>query len=177
MRQRHHPTPNKSTRYSDLWLIIVLAAVLFAFMYGGYRIYQAHQLATTHQHPRPLLTTANPSDHKTASRNSKPNHDIKFDFYSMLSKSKIARSTPNTAPISDQSFRLQAAAVQNQTAAVLLKQKLEDLGYPAAIQVNPTQPGWYKVVIGPYGSANAARKDKNRLLNQNVTTFLLNPTT
>lgn len=119
----------------------------------------------------------NVSEQNNALQNAKNSTQI-ADESSM--PSTVAQNQPTSAagqttvlPVGGY-YVLQLAALQDATAAVRFKQKLDSLNYPVFIQTyQQEQQLWYRINVGPYKNKTIAESVQQQLKKQRINSFLL----
>lgn len=126
---------------------------------------------------------------KNAVANSQPLAPVQFDFYKLLPKMTVplpaqAGSPGNAAPSPVKpataeaqpaaTLALQISAVRQQNEALHLRDQMRAEGYPTFIQ--PEQEGtivWYRVLVGPFTSLDAAQVTMNRLKESGINALVI----
>ncbi len=167
------------------WLLagLILGAILmFIVMRGGYMpITRQHNLPTANPQATPARGSApGVADQASARQNAKKKP--RYDFYSVLPEKEVVipdaeiskqakaesgnaqNAADNTAAAANAGYLLQVGSFPKASDADAMKAKLALQGFVAHVQpVSINGQTWNRVRLGPYASAAALEKDKNKL--------------
>lgn len=167
------------------WLLAgIMAGLLMAGLLYFYRV---ETTAILHGEGREAKSTVSKPAKPVAEAQAPKSPKLKepqFDFYNLLSKGAMEEPAPQrgqakpapatAAPVAAKKhYILQVAALNNHNDADQLKAQLTLTGFAVTIKpFNKDGRDWYRVIVGPYSSENAAKSAQQTLKEQKVTSFI-----
>ena len=156
--------------------------LLWAFLFLSIGIALTLLLKQTHRHsktPHAIIHSSKSTKASEPTTSTTSKKTLQYDFYSILSKTKVAihNIKPQTnSPASSSHYYLQATYSRSLLGVQDLVSKLGAEGYPAQIKNTKKQKvTYYSVVIGPYTNRDKAVFDQRQLHKENTNTLLISP--